>query len=126
MMFDFFRDAVLEAKGIDSSKAKKLRDEEREIKKLSQFIFTKSVKRVVIILGALYTVFSVLSIVNIFMAASDIGSSVVVHIIKTTLLIMISIVACISLVIGSKKGEIVALVCCIVFAVLLYLFFIVL
>jgi hypothetical protein len=123
-MFGFFRDIALELKGIDTTKAKKERDEKLEQEKLNRFIFSKGVKRTIIILGIIYIPLSILSIVGIISEASYFNADVAFLIIRNIVLMLLSISICVALLIGKKNGEIFALIGSLIFVVLMYLFFI--
>ena len=114
-MFDFFKDIIQEASGIDTVKAKKQRDEQKGVDKLSRYIFSPKAKWLILIIGLLYLVFSVLTVSAIWNVPNRI-----ITITKYVILSIIDIIACASLLNGSKKGEIVALISGLVFIVLLY------
>ena len=114
-MFDFFRDIIQEAGGIDTAKAKKQREEQREIEKLSRYIFSAKLKRFMLIIGISYLFFSVLMIATVWNVPSNIYV-----IAKYVVLAIIDIIVCVALLKGAKKGEIVALIGGLIFILLLY------
>ena len=117
-MFDFFKDIIQEAGGIDTAKAKRQREEQREIEKLSRYIFSVKAKRFIFIIGALYLFISVPMIAVYWNAPNNI-----IPIAKYITLIIVDIITCVALLRGTKKGEIVALISGFVFIVLLYISF---
>ena len=122
-MFDFFRDMAHDLGGIDTKKAKQLREEKREIEKLSKFIFNKSMKRFVIAIGCLYLLLSIILIIGLFDMSEAIrnsGGNVALGIVKYAILILIDIAVLVSLLLGTKKSEIVALIGVFLFMLLLY------
>jgi len=122
-MFEFFRDITQELGGIDTKKAKQLREENREIDKLSKFIFSRSMKRFVITIGCLYLLLSIILIISLFDMSEvhrNSGNSVALGVGKYITLMLIDLTVLASLFIGTKKGEIVALVGVFLFTLLLY------
>ena len=114
-MFDFFKDIIQEAGGIDTVEAKKQREEKREIEKLSRYIFSAKAKRLTLIIGVFYLILSVPMIAVYWNVPNNI-----IPIVKYVTLGIVDIIACMSLLKGTKKGEIVALISGFVFIVLLY------
>jgi len=114
-MFDFFKDIIQEAGGIDTIKAKNQREEQKEIEKLSRYIFSSKSKLIILILGVLYIMFAALTI-----AVSWNASNCIIPIAKCLTLSTFDIIACVALLKGTKKGEIVALISGLIFIVLLY------
>ena len=117
-MFDYFRDVLQEFGGIDTKKAKILRNEQTRTEKLSRYIFTAKLKRLVIVVGVVYLVLSVFMIVGLLNIGHTAG--IALQVIKYIFLILIDITVILSLFNGTKKGEIVALVGCFAFTLLLY------
>jgi len=101
-MFDFLRDVVLEAQGIDTVKAKNEREEKREQKKLSRFIFTKGAKWTIVILGSLYIPLSIMNVIGIISEAHYFSADTVLQTALNILLLLICIGVCVSLLIGKK------------------------
>jgi len=115
-MFDWFRDMGHELSGLDSQATKRERIEKREQKKLNRFIFTGGTKALIIALGVLYIVMAgsmVIELRGIEETAS--------HIAKYIAMSIIAIVVIFSLIIGKKKGEIIALAGTFIFVVGLFL-----
>jgi len=112
-MFDFFRDIVLENKGIDTKEMHKQRMEKREQMKLSRFIFSKKTKVTICIIGALFLLFASLQIANLW-------SVDYVAVLINFILSLIAIAVCICLMTGRKKCEIVALTGSVLFIIVAY------
>jgi len=121
-MFDFFRDVVQELGGIDTTLAKKEREEKKEIEKLSRYIFSAGAKKIILTTGGLYLLLTVILIAGTVSTANVIGSvgNTILQIVKYIFLAAINIIVCVSIIRGTKRGEIIALAGCILFAVLLY------
>ena len=116
-MFEFFRDVLQEAKGIDTNTLKMIRAGEMEEKKAKnkRFIFSKRMKIVVYVLGALY----LLTSIPIMMMAGGVENVLLYTAVNGTL-VAVDIAVCVCLVVGKRKGEIAALIGVIVFFLLLY------
>lgn len=119
-MFDFLRDIVLEAQGIDSIAAAKERSERREVKKAlekkERFIFSKAVKVLVYIFGILYLIITGFGL----LAMKEAGVLSIYHLFRSIFLVGCDITAIVCLAIGKKKAEIVALILILVFLITLY------
>lgn len=115
-MFDFFRDMILEASGIDSKAAAEERKERKEAAKKERFIFSKGAKVIVYVMGAIY-----LAVAWIGMAAMiQAGTMDAFRIIRFIFLVGCDIASIICLAIGKKKTEIAALILIILFVVSQY------
>lgn len=107
-MFDFFRDLYLESRGIDSFAAEKLRKKKKEIKIEKRFIFTKKMKALIIFLGILYLFIAISSLFTL-------RDGDILFYIKYFIFFILDIIICISLILGTKKCEIIALVGIVIF-----------
>lgn len=119
-MFDFFRDIVLEAQGIDSSAAAKERSEKRKVKKFlkkkERYIFSKGVKVLVYVFGIMYLIIAGLGL----LAMKEAGILNVYHLIRSVFLVSCDIAALACLATGKKKAEVIALILVVVFLITLY------
>lgn len=104
-MFDWINDMVREANGIDSRAAKLERKEKNELKKSKKYIYSKSMKILTFSLGIIYILLAVFTIVALIKNSSD-----MTNIIKYVMLALIDFVVLFSLIIGKKKGEIIAVI----------------
>lgn len=116
-MFDWFREVAEELSGIDSAAAKKERMEKREQKKLDRFIFSRGAKATIIVLGLLYIIMTV----STLGAVKNMSANATGVIVKSILMSILAIVVIFALLIGKKKGEIVALVGTFIFVVGVFL-----
>lgn len=119
-MFDFFRDIVLEAQGIDSSAAAKERSErqkeEKMLRKKQRIIFSKGAKILIFIFGILYLIVAGFGIV----AMKQSMALNVYQLIRSITLISCDIAALICLIVNKKKAEVAALILIIVFLIAQY------
>ena len=115
-MFDFFRDMVLEARGIDSEAAAEQRKGKKEPEHRERFIFSRSTKGIIFILGILYLVMGGMQIV--VMKGQD---GIALFMLQFVLLSILDISALVCLLLRNKKAEIAALILVIVFVVMKYL-----
>ena len=104
-MFDWISDMVREANGIDSRAAKLERKEKNELKKSKKYIYSKSMKILTFSLGVIYILLAVFTVVTLIKNSSD-----MTNIIKYIILALIDFVVLFSLIIGKKKGEVVAVI----------------
>lgn len=116
-MFDWFREVGEELRGIDSAAAKKERMEKQEQKKIDRFIFSRGAKALIIVLGLLYIIMTICTIGVV----KNMAENAVAFIVKSILMSIIAIVVIFALLVGKKKGEIVALVGTFIFVVGMYL-----
>ena len=114
-MFDFFKDVYLEMKGLDINQVQTARDEAREQKKLSRYIFSKGAKTFITVCGVLYLFLAISMLCYLWVQSGSYQ-----HITKYSLMSIYVIAVLAFLLSGSKKGEIIALVGCFMFVVLLY------
>ena len=115
-MFDWFREVGEELGGIDSVAAKKERLEKKEQKKLNRFIFSNTTKAIFIVCGVLYLVTA-----GSMIFALKGTEEALPYIAKYIFMSIVDIVVLFALIIGKKKGEIVALVGTFIFVVGLFL-----
>lgn len=109
VVFDFFKDVYLEAQGIDSDEARKVREERKEIKKLGRYIFSKKMKISISFLAIIY-------LILVFITFKlGVNSLSVMNVIKYIILSLISLSVVVLFLFKSKKTEIIALVLIIVF-----------
>jgi len=113
-MFDFFRDILLESQGIDSDKAQREKQGKREQKKLARFIFSRSAKTFIYIVGGFYIALAVFNIVSLW------GTESKLSIVKYVFLSLVDLSILVSLAINKKRSEIYALIVIVVFLILLY------
>lgn len=104
-MFEYFKDVAQELSGIDTDAAKKLKIEKAEEEKKNRFIFSKSMKTMVIVFGGLYLLLAISTIA----AIKDLNKPFT-DCISYLILGLLDIVALFSLIFGKKKGEIIALI----------------
>lgn len=114
-MFDWFRDITYELGGIDSNAAKVERAAKKEQKKINRFIFSKTSKTVIIMMGSLYIIMAMSFIFSKGMAVKNILMTGVYIVMSMTAVTVI-----LALVFGKKKGEIIALTGMFVFALELF------
>lgn len=116
-MFDFFKEAYLESKGLDVEKIKAEKISGREMKKKDKFIFSGNTKIIVYIFGIIYLLITGL---NIFLVKEsvEINAYGFVHYV---FLPICDIAALISLAIKNKRAEIVALILILAFIIVQYL-----
>lgn len=114
-MFDFFRDVVLEARGIDSVAAERERKERTKQRKKDRFIFSRSAKGIVLFFGILY-----LLIGGFQMSILKGQENILFPVLKFIFLSVLDIAALICLALHKKKTEVVALVLVIIFIVVMY------
>ena len=123
-MFDFFKEMTLELFGTDSDSVREIEKEKAEEKRKSRFIFSKTTKVVVYVLGVLYLaiggfgIYVSLQVAKLTQDATA-GSNIWRYV-KYGFLSLIDIAAMSCLFSGKKKGEIVALVLILVFVVTMY------
>lgn len=116
-MFDWFIEMGLEMSGVDTVAAKKERMEKREQKKLNRYIFSYGMKVLIIAMGILYVAMAgsvIIMLRTLFLNATA-------QIVKYVLMSVDAIVVIFALLVGKKKGEIVALVGVFIFVVGLFL-----
>lgn len=112
-MFDFFRDVILEASGIDSDAAAEERNAKREARKKDRFIFSVGAKVMAFILGIIYLIIAWFGIA----AGAKSGSLDAFKIIRFVFLSGCDIACLVCLAVGKKKTEIAALILMILFVV---------
>ena len=112
-MFDFFREVIDEAHGIDSVKAAQARQEQKEKKRAERFIFSWGAKAIVISLCVLYAALAVCGI-SVFVRSGNL-SSYAGTIIRLSAMLLLSLTTMIALFTKQKKGEVVALACALIF-----------
>jgi fatty acid desaturase len=105
-MFDFFRDMVNEARGLDTDKMKLEKQQIQERKKESYYIFSKSMRNWFIGLAALYVCVAAFSI-SAFYSSGAMSVSLLLQFVVKAILAIVVIVALFT---RKKDGEIVALV----------------
>lgn len=112
-MFDFFRDMARDIR--HGSQIAETGNKTKEKK----YIFSKGMKTLVVVLGILYLLMAMPTIIAV---AKKIGDDVtkIANVITYGILIVTDLVAIISLLFGKKKGEKIALVAVIIFILLIY------
>lgn len=115
-MFDFFRDIILEASGIDPVAAAEVRSERKKAKKMERYIFSRGAKIIVFVFGVLYLVITWFSM----KVMKDSGTLSALYLIRYIFLIACDIASLVCLAIGKKKAEVAALVLIVVFVVTQY------
>lgn len=114
-MFDFFKDVYLETQGIDSDKARKIREERQEIKKLDRYIFSKKMKISISFLAIIYLI---LVFITFKFGVTNLS---LMNIIKYIILSLTSLSVIVLFLFKSKKTEIIALGLIIIFIIGNYL-----
>ena len=115
-MFDWFVDTAMELRGIDVNARKKLKEEKIRLEKENQYIFSKKIKILIIGMGILH----LLMTGSVILATKGAGLSSG-YILKSIFLCIMDIATILALLIGKKKGEIVAVVLVIIFIATMYI-----
>lgn len=102
-MFDFFKYMKDEMLGIDAELAYKERKEQQEREKEERYIFTNKAKAITIVMAAVYIMIAFLMIIALKNSESPLF--IIQYIFKA----LIAVGVIISLLVGKKRGEIVAL-----------------
>lgn len=113
-MFDFFRDMAKELKGNN-----RVVPPDKTVKPKEKTMFPKWAKTITYVFGFLYLLMAIPQIILIASGGGEVGKmmfSIVVY----ALQIIIDLIVLISLILGKKKGEIVAIVGIILFVVIMY------
>lgn len=123
-MFDFFKDMALELSGTDSDLVREKEKEKLEERRKTKFIFSKTTKVVVYVLGVLYLVmggFGIYVSLQVGKSAQDVTAGLnILQCVKYGFLSLIDIAAMGCLFSGKRKAEIAALVLIVAFVVLMY------
>ena len=114
-MFEFFRDMYYETRSIDKRNPQNSKREKREAGQRSRFIFSRKTELTVYIIGGIYILIAIYSIVTTAMHDGHF-----VNELRYILPMTIDITVCVCLIIGSKKMEIAALAVCVIFIALIY------
>lgn len=104
-MLNWFREMSQELRGIDSSAAKKIRTAEDAEKRKITFIIPKNIKVMMIVVGLGYLITTGFLIAALHEDRTD----TVPQIIKSVIMCVLDIGVIFALLIGKKKGEIIAL-----------------
>lgn len=115
-MFDFFRDMYFEYRGVDSNAAKEERENKLKEKKKDKFIFSKSSKVIVFVLGILYLIIAWFNVATM----KEIGALNAYKVIRLLFLTSCDIASLVCLAISKKKTEIAALILILVFVLTQY------
>ena len=123
-MFDFFKDMALELSGTDSDLVREKEKEKLEERRKTKFIFSKTTKVVVYVLGVLYLImggFGIYVSLQVGKSAQDVTAGLsILQCVKYGFLSLIDIAAMGCLFSGKRKAEIAALVLIVAFVVLMY------
>jgi len=122
-MFEYFRDIANEMNGIDMKAARLEREERLAQEKLSRFIFSKKIRRTVVVICcvSIFISISIIAVaVNTYRENYVGNENIFPVVIWNVLLIIISVIVGVSLLNGTKKGELIALVGSFIYVVLLY------
>ena len=114
-MLDFFKDVILEAKGIDSEKAHKENIKKKELSKTKYYILSSKVKIIMFAFGIIYLLIEIMNTVIFW----EKNGAVFIRT-KGIILSIIDIAILILLTQKSKKAEISAIILGIFFVILIY------
>jgi uncharacterized integral membrane protein len=115
-MLDFFRDLILEARGIDAKAAADERALKAEQRKIKKFIFSAKMKIFVLIGGILYLILTIITTIIIWGT-----ENYLMYVFKNIGMCLIDVFICGCIISGKKKAEIFALIGIIIFFALLFL-----
>mgnify|MGYP000283348105 FL=1 len=114
-MLDFFKDVVLEAKGIDSEKAHKENIKKKELSKTKYYILSNKVKIIMFAFGIIYLLIEVMNIVIFWEKNGAIfirNKGIILSIIDIAILVLLTQ--------KNKKAEISAIFLGIFFMIVMY------
>lgn len=115
-MFDWFVDTAMQLRGIDAKKVRREKEEKKRLREADKFIFSQKSKIVIAVMGVLYLIMTV----SLVAATKGEGLSMA-YMIKSLFLGLIDIAALVAMLIGKKKGEIIAAVLVVIFVATMYI-----
>ena len=115
-MFDFFKDIMLEMKGVDTEALHEEMIQEKEEKKKKYFILSKGIKGIIYAFGILYLILSLSSLILLKQS----GRVEIYYMILTLISSSIVIACLICISVKNKKAEIAGLILIGIFFIIQY------